>query len=40
MTDEAVNTIENSMSEMYEGISQGFVKCLNCGYESIRPDRF
>ena len=42
MTDEqAVNNItDNSMSEMYEGVSQGFVKCLGCGYESIRQDRF
>ena len=29
-----------SMSEMYEGVSQGFVKCLKCGYESLREDRF
>ena len=42
MTDEqAVNNVtDNSMSEMYEGVSQGFVKCLGCGYESIRQDRF
>ena len=34
------NVTDNSMSDMYEGVSQGFVKCLNCGYESIRQDRF
>ena len=34
------NTTETSMSDMYEGISQGFVKCLQCGHESVREDRF
>ena len=34
------NVTDNSMSEMYEGVSQGFVKCLACSYESIRQDRF
>ena len=29
-----------SMTELYEGVSQGFVKCLVCGHESIREDRF
>ena len=32
--------VPTSMSEMYEGVSQGFVKCLLCGYESLREDRF
>ena len=41
MTDEQLNNVtDNSMSEMYEGVSQGFVKCLTWGYESIREDRF
>ena len=28
------------MSDLYEGISQGFVRCLTCGYESVREDRY
>lgn len=28
------------MSQMYEGVSQGFVKCLACGTESLRADHF
>lgn len=26
----------SSMTELYEGVSQGFVKCLVCANESIR----
>ena len=29
-----------SMTDLYEGQSYGFVKCLTCGYESKVPDRF
>ena len=29
-----------SMTDLYEGQSHGFVKCLACGYESKVPDRF
>ena len=29
-----------TMTDLYEGVSQGFVKCLKCGNESIREDRF
>ena len=28
------------MSTLYEGVSQGFCKCLKCGNESLRPDSF
>lgn len=28
------------MADIYEGVSQGFVKCLQCGHESIRQDQF
>jgi ubiquitin C-terminal hydrolase len=28
------------MTTLYEGLSQGYVKCLSCGYESLRPDKF
>ena len=29
-----------TMTDLYEGRSHGFVKCLHCGYESKVPDRF
>ena len=28
------------MADLYGGISQGFVKCLACGHESVREDRY
>ena len=28
------------MTNLYEGLSQSFVKCLTCGYESLREDRY
>ena len=28
------------MSVFYEGVVQSYVKCLECGYESARPDRY
>jgi hypothetical protein len=28
------------MTDFYEGISQSVVKCLKCGHESIREDKF
>ena len=28
------------MTNLYEGMSQSFVKCLTCDYESLRDDRY
>lgn len=28
------------MTDFYEGLSQSYVRCLECGYESIQHDRF
>lgn len=33
--DDAVVTNDSSMSDLYEGISQSYVKCLTCGNESV-----
>jgi hypothetical protein len=29
-----------SLSQLFEGASESYVKCLNCGFESKRPDKF
>jgi ubiquitin carboxyl-terminal hydrolase 47 len=33
--DDAVVTNDSSMSDLYEGISQSYVKCLTCRNESV-----
>lgn len=29
-----------SMTDLYEGLSQSYVKCHSCGNESVQHDRF